>query len=258
MSREIPYSKLLSVAVTLFIFVLLAGPLEAQMRINGVPASVTSFGFGGSFGPQGVPASVTSLGFGQVRIHRPFFGPRSPFFRQPTCCINPLFPRRSRAPFFHNLHNRFPGGDSVVAVPYYYPVVVEPVDDTMESVYGPGPTIFDRRGSDRGSVGYGPDYDERLSKLEKQLDEAESKAKPKEPAAVEEMPAKEQPATILVYRDGHSIEVRNYAIVGNTLFDFSTDHRKKIALADLDLTATQKQNEDRGVDFRVPAGHSGS
>src|SRR5207237_965390 len=31
------------------------------------------------------------------------------------------------------------------------------------------------------------------------------------------------------------------------------DRRKKIALADLDLTATQKQNEDRGIDFRLPA-----
>jgi hypothetical protein len=30
-------------------------------------------------------------------------------------------------------------------------------------------------------------------------------------------------------------------------------HRQKIALADLDLTATAKQNDDRGIDFQLPA-----
>lgn len=35
-------------------------------KINGVPASVTSFGFGGRPGFHGVPPSVTSLNFGHV------------------------------------------------------------------------------------------------------------------------------------------------------------------------------------------------
>ena len=52
---------------------------------------------------------------------------------------------------------------------------------------------------------------------------------------------------------GHKIEVKNYAIVGETVYDFTTERRRRIALTDLDLTATQKQNDDRGVDFRLPA-----
>jgi len=32
----------------------------------------------------------------------------------------------------------------------------------------------------------------------------------------------------------------------------SEGHRRKIPLADLDLQATGKQNDDRGVDFRLP------
>jgi hypothetical protein len=36
------------------------------------------------------------------------------------------------------------------------------------------------------------------------------------------------------------------------LYDLTGGRRQKIALADLDLAATEKQNEDRGIDFRVP------
>ncbi len=62
-----------------------------------------------------------------------------------------------------------------------------------------------------------------------------------------------QPSTVLVFRDGHQSDVVNYAIVGDTLFDFGAGRTRKILLADLDLTATQKANDDRGVDFQVPA-----
>jgi hypothetical protein len=66
-------------------------------------------------------------------------------------------------------------------------------------------------------------------------------------------PAAIQPATVLVFRDQHKQEVQNYAIVGHTLWDFAPQHTRKIALADLDIPATVKANDDRGVTFRVPA-----
>jgi ribosomal 50S subunit-associated protein YjgA (DUF615 family) len=61
------------------------------------------------------------------------------------------------------------------------------------------------------------------------------------------------PATVLVFRDQHKKEIQNYAIVGQTLWNFSSQHTEKIPLADLDLQATTKANEDQGVTFRVPA-----
>jgi hypothetical protein len=61
------------------------------------------------------------------------------------------------------------------------------------------------------------------------------------------------PATVLVFRDQHKEEVQNYAIVGPTLWNFAPQHTEKIPLTDLDLTATTKANEDRGVTFRIPA-----
>lgn len=59
------------------------------------------------------------------------------------------------------------------------------------------------------------------------------------------------PNTVLVFRDGHKEEVQNYAIVGQTLWNFIPQHRQKIPLSDLDLQATAKANEERGVDFHV-------
>jgi hypothetical protein len=58
--------------------------------------------------------------------------------------------------------------------------------------------------------------------------------------------------TLLIFKDGTQREVRNYAIMGKYMFLFSGDHRK-IPLADINLDATEKANEDRGVEFRVPS-----
>ena len=65
------------------------------------------------------------------------------------------------------------------------------------------------------------------------------------------------PATVLVFRDQHKQEVQNYAIVGQTLWNFAPQHTQKIPLSDLDLPATAKANDERGVDFHVPGAHEG-
>jgi hypothetical protein len=65
------------------------------------------------------------------------------------------------------------------------------------------------------------------------------------------------PATVLVFRDLRKQEVQNYAIVGQTLWNFAPQHTEKIPLSDLDLPATTKANDERGVDFRVPSAHEG-
>ncbi len=65
-------------------------------------------------------------------------------------------------------------------------------------------------------------------------------------------PKDEEPATALVFRDQHVEEVHNYAIAGGTLWVLNEKAAKKIPLAQLDLPATVKMNDDRGVDFQVP------
>jgi hypothetical protein len=62
-----------------------------------------------------------------------------------------------------------------------------------------------------------------------------------------------QPATVLIFRDQRRKEVQNYAIVGQTLWSFAPQHAEKIPLSELDLTATVKANEDRGISFEIPS-----
>jgi hypothetical protein len=71
------------------------------------------------------------------------------------------------------------------------------------------------------------------------------------PREAESSPA--QPATVLVFRDQHQREVQNYAILGQTLWSFAPQRTEKISLADLDLAATTKANDDRGLLFRLPS-----
>ena len=56
-----------------------------------------------------------------------------------------------------------------------------------------------------------------------------------------------------MYKDGHQVEVQNYAVVGNMLYDLTAGRHRKIAIADLDLKATAKQNDELGINFRLPA-----
>ena len=67
------------------------------------------------------------------------------------------------------------------------------------------------------------------------------------------------PPAVLVFRDGHTEEVSSYSIIGPVIYtksDYwaSGTWTRKIQIADLDLPATLKQNQDRGVKFELPSG----
>jgi len=64
--------------------------------------------------------------------------------------------------------------------------------------------------------------------------------------------AKPNEPSVLVFRDGHQQEVSNYAIMGQTVYVFDK-RTQRIALADLDVPATIKANDDRGLGFNIPA-----
>ena len=72
-------------------------------------------------------------------------------------------------------------------------------------------------------------------------------------------PVKEIPPAVLVYRDGHNEEVSSYSIIGRVMYTKSDYYSsgswtRTIQLADLDLPATLKQNQQRGVKFDLPSG----
>jgi len=72
------------------------------------------------------------------------------------------------------------------------------------------------------------------------------------PAAEPPLALEKLPTTLLVYRDGHQVEVHDYAIQGQILWNFSDQRTRRVPLAQLDLAATQRVNGERGVDFLAP------
>jgi hypothetical protein len=142
-----------------------------------------------------------------------------------------------------------PAASGIAYYPYLYPVPyagdgsgpdASGDEDDNDADYQGGPTIFDRRGS--GAASYLP------------LAPPSAEAQAGEAPAADSGPDSDPPQdpTILVFKDGHQLEVANYAIIAQTLYDLTPGHPRKIALADLDVSATEKQNDDRGTVFELP------
>jgi len=202
----------------------------AQAQVHGTSSSTISVGHGSS---GAVPSASLQHSRGFVDSDRFVF---------------PLPPLQPQRPLIHHRRTSFPVIGEVYAVPYYVPAyALDQTDSTADSDYPSGPTIFDRRGSGQSSQAAEAAYGAREGR-EAQLEPAT----PRPADTAEAAPASNQPATVLVFKDGHQLEVQNYAIVGSTFFDLSPGHRMRIALADLDLASTAKQNDDRGVDFQLP------
>jgi hypothetical protein len=224
-----------SIPASLALFALLALPLvfvsTSHAQINGAPASVTSPGFGGR-AINGPPASVSSV------------GPRGFAPKSRVTFTAPKVPRTGDG--HRRRHLDTPA--LVYGVPVPYAVDLGATDegngadadaDDNDPNYQGGPTIFDRRGS--GAASYIPPVS--------------SASRPHAVQNADEPPADPGPPqepTLLVFKDGRKLELGNYAIIGSTLFDLTPGHPRRVALADLDLEATRKENDDRGVIFRLP------
>lgn len=105
----------------------------------------------------------------------------------------------------------------------------EPADNRV------GPTVFEHNGRVSSAAA-----DNRYGVVKKQ------------PASEPEQESVSTPNEIvLVFRDGHQLEVDNYAIAGSSVIVLG-EKTEKIALSDLDVDATAKANHERGVDFKMP------
>ena len=110
--------------------------------------------------------------------------------------------------------------------------------------------------SDQGASRYGEHYTDSRErrrqepqeerKSDQQSESSDENAAPA-PAPVED---KSTP-TIFIFKDGHQLETKNYAIMGGTLFDFSGKVLKKIQMDEIDSAATLKANDDRGVVMKL-------
>ena len=157
---------------------------------------------------------------------------------QASCLLNPSFSGS------YYCRQYFPRGASLGFEPVYpawFPTVGNETEQGAASAPEPeqDPQLAAQLGNLAGEV-------EMMREDQAQRD---FRGAPAPPAAVEEKP----PATLFVYRDGHQVEVQNYAILGKTLWVFSEKATRRVPLADLDLAATERANEARGIDFNAPA-----
>jgi hypothetical protein len=243
-------------AVVVLVAICLVSPVSAQtagmhnhgIAPRGVPASVTSFGFGGHPGFHGVPASVTSQGFAASNNFRGVpghvtsfgLGARNGFHERPLEHGR----HHIRRPFV--VYSPYYGGYGYTpyAYPYYYDG--EDYSDSADSQAPPADYRDDYRNND--------DYRHNADRQVLDQDYRSELKRPTEQSSERSPePVAAQPSTLLIFKDGHQQEISNYAIVGSTLYDLSDGRSKKVQLSDLDVSATVKQNDERGVEFQVPA-----
>ena len=89
----------------------------------------------------------------------------------------------------------------------------------------------------------------QVQRLSQEIEQLRADESARLSAQVQQQPQPPPIPTILVFRDGHRLEIQNYAIVGQTLWVLEEKTSTKISVADLDLDATQKENRARGVRF---------
>lgn len=79
---------------------------------------------------------------------------------------------------------------------------------------------------------------------------------PAEQASAE--PVRELPPAVLVFRDGHRVEIHSYTIVGGAVYTSNGygergSWTKKVPIAELDVPATLQLNRERGTNFSFPS-----
>ena len=228
---------------------------HGQVPSTGIPASVVSPTAGGQ--QHGIPASVVSPKPPIQGAHRPDHVGAG--FRRP---LRPFGDHRRRqvlvpVPLFYPAYGQTYYGDSTADVAD--PAVADSGDTAAPS-------------DDDGSVAQNEDALRRaylqgardaLSRQEDRFGKhspdssksAPSKAlaqnKP-DPSPAVQPEVDDSPTTVFIFKDGRQIETRNFAIMGQTLYDFTSTGLQKVQLSDLDTTATQKANDDRGITVKLP------
>lgn len=231
---------------------------QAQTFSRGAPASVVSPTADGR--QHGVPASVvspTQIPFGihpqrSIRIHGPlrrFGNPRSR--RQVFLPIPVFFPYYADESYPSAADPYVPESPADPAPPQQ--ASNERSDDELRAAYLQGARDALSRQSDSR---YGEHYTDSRERRRQQPQEERKSDKRSEQnddtEALAPVPVEDKtPATVFIFKDGHQIETKNYAIMGGTLFDFSSKILRKIQMDEIDSAATLKANDDRGVTMKL-------
>jgi len=200
-------------------------------------------GHGGGFGGHAsIGGARLSGGFHGGGLGRPGFG--HPGFGRPGFGFG-------RGPFFGNAFHRrrfYPWWGWGYGYPWWYGDLGW-YDNGYVSYY-PDEQYYPRDDS-RG--GYFQNREnEQQAEIDRLEDEVGRLREEREAQQAHQHPEAKPEPTELVFRDKRTEEIQNYAIMGQTLWVLTEQRARKIPLADLDIAATQKANENRGIEFQIP------
>src|SRR6202790_1735301 len=147
------------------------------------------------------------------------------------------FGRPGRSPFFHHHHGRFFRGWPYYGGYYGYPYYSDPWDYGDDSYSADSYQSYPP--SDYSSAYVDNSRQQaQLYLLENDVDRLRAEREARESQASQALSKVDSQASQLVFRDKHTEEVQNYAIVGQTLWILSAQRARKIPLSELDIPAT--------------------
>jgi hypothetical protein len=208
---------------------------------------------GGAVGARGAPLpSSTAIGAGALS-----FGPSSTSLSSAPSLASPGFGRgnvpRTGGQYYSAGGNYYRSNlrrpyralpYAFVATPYYYPFFDWGGDYTGPAApyqdFGPDPAA-DAIMQNQAALG---DQVQRLTAQVNNLMYGQQQAAPPSPPEPPSVPL------TVVLRDGQQLTVQNYAITGNTLWNFTgTGAARKIPLANIDVAASTRATEANGGEF---------
>jgi hypothetical protein len=228
--------------------VVLAGLTQiVQAQVRGIPPSVTSLAPGRQFLPG---PSVTSL------------GPHG-WDNSPVLLGNPRFNGR-----FIGGHNGFRHFHTRNVVPVFVPMYTPYSMGVYPMIYADPSAGYDPSYAADSSNVYQPEpnavgeYEVRppakrrsqpaVSQREEEQQVATAEPETAQAASTPALEAEPQAKTLLVFKDGHKLEVTNYVIQGQTLFNLGDNGPRKVLISELDLDKTVTENDKHGVEFKLP------
>ncbi len=232
------------------------GAWAAFLVVAIAPSAYAQRGFPGSMGLGGGPRGSS----GGFHVHGPFRGGGRGHFPRPRIRCRGGYYNRSRfiaAPYFYPLdfYEDYNSSESqeteasvprVVVVKTTEPVVEPPPPPPAESL------MLELRGDHWVRI-----TDSGETEVGVQKGAAQGTI-PRSATAEGDMPARRIPAAVLVFRDGHQEKTTKYTIIGPVIYA-STNYwaggawTKRIPLAELDVPATLRVNQERGVKFNLPS-----
>jgi hypothetical protein len=213
--------------------------------LSGFPASAYSIGIPASASSISIPASAYSLNarpstFSTIRPGYPAYGG---------------FNYASKGSGHRRGRYGYPLVYGYLAAPYYpfwdysnyydnsgYPAY--PTDPGPEA--GPAP-------SDNNGVG------DRLAQLSSQVNDLQNQLAQRPapdstsaPGTQQASPSPSSPPLTVVLKSGQTLQVQNYAVMGNVLWDLSSQPTRKIPFSNIDVPASTKATEASGAEFPNP------